>query len=174
MDKSHRKALEEFGKEQLAKLYREAMRDPSLSDIAREGLEALWRSHSWKGHEYRREGKLKEAIEEFRKDTETVITDATQAGVPQMAFCSIGDVFMELDEVENAIVAYNQALELWDKYGYGCAPHESLARAYLKQGRVDDAIDVCEEFFRTSPGLVGWGVRQVLEEARQRRLAGEQ
>jgi tetratricopeptide (TPR) repeat protein len=174
MDEPHRKEIKKSGKGQLAKLHEEVMQDPSLPDIARGGLEALWRSHSWKGHEYRRQGRLKEAIEEFRKDTEAVITGPSQAEVPQVAFCLMGDTFMELAEAENAIAAYRQALELWDMYGYGCAPHESLARAYLKQGRVDDAIDVCEEFFRTSPGLAGWGVRQVLEEARQRRLSGEQ
>lgn len=163
--------MDELQRKELEKLYKKVMRDRSLPKGAREGLQALWASHSGKGNEYRLQGKLREAIEEYRKDTELDITGHAEATVVESAFCQIGDTFMQLGEVENAIAAYEKALELWREYGYGFAPHESLAEAYLSQGRIDDAIKICEESLKD---LGSWKTRQILVEAKRRKLENEQ
>ena len=153
-------------REAIEKLSRRVARDRHLPQRAREALEALWASHSTKGQQYRFQGRRREAIEEFRKDTEIDILGESEAMVAESAFCLMGDTYMELGEIESAVDAYEEALKLWRRYGYGCAPHVSLAQAYLEQGRTDEAISVCEEL---PDNLRGWGVRQVLEEARRRR-----
>lgn len=158
--------MDSLQEEEIERLHRRAMRDRHLPQRAREGLQALWASHSTKGQEYRRQGRPREAIEEFRKDTEIDILGDGEAMVAENAFCLMGDTFMELEETESAIHAYEGALKLWRQYGYGSAPHASLAEAYLKQGRVDDAISICEE---VPENARGWGVRQALEEARRRK-----
>ena len=156
--------------EEIERLHRRAMKDRRLPQRAREGLQALWASHSTKGQEYRRQGRPREAIEEFRKDTEIDILGDSEAMVAEKAFCLMGDTFMELEETESAIDAYEGALKLWRQYGYGSAPHVSLAEAYLEQGRIDDAIGICEEELDT-PG--SWAVRQVWEKAKQQKSEGE-
>lgn len=163
--------MDELQRKELEELYKKAMKDRGLPQRAREGLQALWSSHSRKGQEYRFQGMKREAIEEFRKDTEINITGDIEATVAEDAFCLMGDTFMELGEIENAIAAYEGALELWREYGYGWAPHVDLAKAYLKQGRVDDAIGICEEVPENSRG---WGMRQILAEAERRKFGSEQ
>lgn len=159
--------MDELRRKGIEKLYKKVMRDRGLPEKARETLQAMWASHSRKGNEYRMQGKLRKAIEEYRKDTELDVTGEAEATVVENAFCQMGDTFMELGEIENAIAAYEKALELWREYGYGFAPHAGLAKAYLGQGRVDDAISICEECLETSRS---WGVRQILAEARRRKL----
>lgn len=163
--------MDELRRKEMEKLYKKVMSDRSLPKEAREGLQALWTSHLRKGQEYQRQGKLREAIEEYRKDAERDILTDADADIVEISFCQMGDTFMELGEIENAIAAYEKALSVWREYGYGFAPHAGLAKAYLSQGRVDDAISICEECLETSRS---WGVRQILAEAKRRKLEDEQ
>jgi tetratricopeptide (TPR) repeat protein len=127
-------------------------------------------SHRAQGDAYFHEGKLREAIAEYSKDTELEITTYALASVVQRAFCHHGDAFLLLGELEDAITAYTRAMETWRAYGHGQMPLASLAAAYLELGRVDDAIRVCEEHPEETGDPC---VQQVLAEARRGRAGGE-
>jgi len=116
------------------------------------------------------EGKFREAIEEYRKDTELEITTFALAYVVERAYCHMGDAYYFLEEIDNAAEAYEQALKVWRAYGYGQMPLASLAAVYLQQGRVDDAIRICEECQENEDDYC---LRYVLEEARRLKAGGE-
>jgi tetratricopeptide (TPR) repeat protein len=81
----------------------------------------------------------------------------------------MGDAYRVLGELDRAAEAYSAALALWRTYGYGEMPAASLAAVYVEQGRVDEAIAVCEEYM---PEGGDAAIRQVLEEARRRQAGG--
>jgi tetratricopeptide (TPR) repeat protein len=130
---------------EIEKFYKKTMRRPDIPEPAREVMQAIAQSHAGQASLYRVQGRLREAIEEYHKDTELKVTSHAEATVVEVAFCNIGDTYVQLGEVENAITAYESALELWRQYGYGRVPYRSLAQAYLDQGRVKDAISVSRE-----------------------------
>jgi tetratricopeptide (TPR) repeat protein len=144
--------------------------DPAVQQGLRELAQAEQASRQPQGNSYFYEGKLREAIEEYRHDTELEITTYALASVVERAYCHMGDAFLFIGGLEDAVVAYTRALETWQAYGYGEMPHASLAAAYLEQGRVDDAIRVCEEHPVEAEDPC---VKHVLAEARRLKEGGE-
>jgi tetratricopeptide (TPR) repeat protein len=163
--------MEKRVKREIEKFYKKALKDSGIPQPAQEVLQAIAQSHARQGSMYRIQGRLRDAIEEYRKDTELEITGYAEAIVAEVAFCDIGDIYMELGEIENAVAAYENALDLWQQYHYGRVPHDALAKAYLEEGRVDHAINVCREGLEWSRSE---GIEKVLIEAETRKQADDQ
>jgi tetratricopeptide (TPR) repeat protein len=143
---------------------------PDVQRGLKELAQARRVSHLDQGDAYLHQGKLREAIEEYREDTELEITTYALASVVQTSFCHMGDTFRLLGELEQAVAAYTRAMEAWQEYGYGEMPLASLAAAYLEQGQVDDAIRVCEEHPEEAQDRC---VQQVLAEAKRLKADSE-
>ncbi len=148
----------------------EFMSDPAVQRGLAEWRQALRQSCRGQGDAYFWEGKAREAIEEYQKDTELAITTYAQAAIVEQAYCHMGDAYLALGELDQAIAAYSRAVELWRQYGYGELPLASLAAAYIEQGLVDDAIRVCEENPQDAEDPA---VQQVLAQARHLKSGGE-
>ncbi len=161
---------DELEREQRDNRFDEFFSDPAVQQGLEELAQAEQASRQPQGNSYFHDGKLREAIEEYSKDTELEITTYALASVVERAYCHMGDAYLFLGEFEDAVVAYTRALETWRAYGYGEMPHASLAAAYLEQGRVDDAIRVCEEHPAEAEDPC---VKHVLAEARRLKGGGE-
>jgi tetratricopeptide (TPR) repeat protein len=160
----------ELDRDQIRKLIEEFFSDPIVEQGTREMAEAHRVSHLAQGDAYFREGKPREAIEQYRKDTELEITTYALAATVEQAYCHMGDVFLCLGECANAVTAYTQALKAWRQYGCGEMPLASLAVAYLKQGQVDDVLRVCDQNPEEAADPC---MRPVLAEARRLQAGGQ-
>jgi tetratricopeptide (TPR) repeat protein len=148
----------------------EFLADPAVQRGLKELALADQLSRLAQGHAYFHEGKMREAIEDYHKDTGLEITTYALASVVQRAFCHMGDAYLFLGELDDAVAAYTRAMEIWRAYGYGQMPLASLAAAYLEQGHLDEAIRVCEEHPEDAADPC---VQRVLVEARHRKAGGE-
>ena len=144
--------------------------DPAWQRGIGEMVQAQKVSHQAQGDTYLRDGKLREAIEEYRKDLGLEITTYALAATVQQAHCHMGDAFLMLGDFEEAALAYEAALEVWQAYGYGEMPLASLAVAYLELGRVADALRVCEEHPEEAGDPC---LQRVLAESRRLQAGGE-
>jgi tetratricopeptide (TPR) repeat protein len=160
---------EELEGEQGSSSFDEFFSDPALQQGLKELAQAERLSRRPMGDSYFHEGKPREAIEEYSKDTELEITTYALASVVEQAFCHMGDVFLFLGELEDAVGAFTRAMEIWRAYGYGQMPLASLAAAYLEQGQVDDAIRICEEHPEEAEDPC---VQRVLAESRRLKAGG--
>jgi tetratricopeptide (TPR) repeat protein len=91
------------------------------------------------------------------------------AEIVESTFWQMGNAYRQLGEIENALAAYEKALELFRQYRVGLWPHENLARLYLEQDRVDEAIAICQECLGRSNSP---GVHELLARAMAIKLGG--
>jgi tetratricopeptide (TPR) repeat protein len=154
--------MEKHVRREQERFYKEAMQRSDIPQPARAVLYALSHSHAGQASMLRGRGRLREAIEEYRKDTKLQTANYGEVVVAEEAYCYIGDIYMELGEIEDAIAAYESALDLWRMYSSGRKPYDVLAAAYLKQERLDDAIRVCKEALEESGEAQ---IEQILAEA---------
>ncbi len=145
------------------------MQDPSTFQSTKDDLQAMWSSHLKRGEDFRFRGLLREAIQEYEKEMDRPINATIDAEIVESAFWQMGNAYRELGEVEKAIAAYQKALELFRQYRVGMWPHQSLAELYLEQGRVNEAIDLCNEELEKSNS---WGAKQILEKAMALKSSG--
>jgi hypothetical protein len=144
--------------------------DPAWKRGVRELAQADHQSRRPQGDAHFHEGRLREAIEEYRKDTEVKITTFAQVSIVQRVFCHMGDAYLFLNQLEDAIAAYTRAVEEWRVYGCGQMPVASLAAAYLEAGSSDESIRACME---PPDELADPCVQHVLAEARRLKAGGE-
>jgi tetratricopeptide (TPR) repeat protein len=137
--------MSEPDKGQVKKALDEFFSDPAVQRGLREMAQAERVRCLEQGDLYLRQGKLREAIAEYGKDTQLEISTYGLAATVQKAYCHMGDAFRLLGEWDNAVAAYTRAMEVWQAYGYGEMPLASLAVAYVEQGQVAEAIRLCEE-----------------------------
>jgi tetratricopeptide (TPR) repeat protein len=168
MKNIEREEMERLVRKEQEKFYKKAMKRRDIPQPARAVLQALAHSHAAQASMLRWRGKLREAIEEYRQDIKPGTTNYGEVVVAEEAYCHIGDIYMELGEIEDAIVAYESALDLWRMYSSGRMPYDVLANAYLKQERLDDAIRICKEALEESSDAQ---VEQILVEAERRKLS---
>jgi tetratricopeptide (TPR) repeat protein len=148
----------------------EWLQEPAVQQGFKEMAQARNVSHRAQGDELFHDGKPREAIKEYRKDTRLEITTFALAATVESAYCHMGDAYLLLGELDNAIAAYTKALRVWQRYPYGENPIASLAAVYLQIGQVDEALRVCEE----NPEYVQDAcVQPILAEARRLKAGGE-
>ncbi len=129
----------------LKNLFKKIMQDPTTSQGTKDDLQTMWDSHLRRGEKLQFQGLLREAIQEYEKEMERPIKSAIDAEIVESAFWQMGNAHRQLGETEQAVAAYEKALDLFRQYRVGVWPHGELAELYLEQKRVDEAIAVCEE-----------------------------
>jgi tetratricopeptide (TPR) repeat protein len=144
---------DDFGqaKDPLDDYFKKKIKDPGIPKSTTDDLQAMMTSHLRRGEVLRFQGLLHEALKEFEKEKERPINAPIDAEIVESAFWQMGNVYCQLGEVENAIAAYEKALELIRQYRVGVSPHEDLAELYLEQQRVDEAIALCQECLERWP-----------------------
>jgi tetratricopeptide (TPR) repeat protein len=138
-------------KDPLEDYLKRKVKELGIPKSTKDDLQAMMTSHLRRGEVLRFRGLLHEALEEFEKEKDRPINAPIDAEIVESAFWQMSKVYRQLGEVENAIAAYEKALELFRQYGVGVSPHEGLAELYLKQHRVDEAIALCQECLERWP-----------------------
>jgi tetratricopeptide (TPR) repeat protein len=135
---------------------------PENDKSAKEDIRSLLSSHLISGIRLQEKGLLHEAIEEFTKENNRPIHADIDKEIVQKSYWHIGMAYKELDQIENAEEAFQHAKELLKLYKVGVSPHYNLAEIYIEQGRIDEAIDVCQESLNDGPD---GGIKQLLAKA---------
>jgi tetratricopeptide (TPR) repeat protein len=146
----------------LEEYFRKLVEDPSMPQSTKDDLQTMWSSHLKRGRDFHVRGMLREAIREYEREMDRPINAPIDAEIVESAFWQMGNAYRELGQVEKAITAYEKALELFRQYRVGTWPHESLAELYLEQGRIEEAIDLCNEELEKTDS---WGAKQLLAKA---------
>lgn len=141
---------------------RNFLENPDEEDAAKERVRSLMASHLVTGVKLQRQGLLREAIREFAEEIDRPIYTDTDKEIVQTSYWHIGIAYRKLGEIENAKVALEKARELWKLYGVGTAPHYDLAEILIDQGKLDEAIEICQELLAHIPD---GGVKQLLAKA---------
>ncbi len=105
---------------------------------------------------------FREAIAEWADEYDRPIKSQADAGIVQTAYCFTGEAYKELGEWDNAIVALQKARELLKKYRVGTGPERNLVEVFIAQGKLDEAIELCEESLAR---LSDWNLKQLLAKA---------
>ncbi len=123
----------------------------------------LMASHLTTGMQLQMQGLLSEAIVEYSKEHNRELKSSLDAEIVQTSYWHVAQVYRKLGELDQAIIALLKAEELLEQYHVGTSPHYDLAEIFIKQGKVDEAIEACEK------GLRIWskssGLKQKLIEA---------
>ena len=146
----------------LKNLFKKIMQDPTTSQGTKNDLQTMWDSHLRRGEKLQFQGLFREAIHEYEKEVERSIKSDIDAEIVESAFWQMGNAYRQLGEIEQAVAAYEKALKVFRQYRLGVWPHEDLARLYLEQNRIDEAIAVCQECLERSNSL---GAHKILAQA---------
>ena len=125
--------------------------DPKSDDAAKDNIRSLMTSHLTAGMQLQQKGLLREAIEEYAKENDRPIRSDIDAEITQKSYGHIGMVYRQLGELESAEAAFQKARELWKRYHVGVSPHHDLAEMLIEQGKLDEAIGVCQELLEDMP-----------------------
>ncbi len=134
----------------------------SDDEDAKANIRALMDSHLISGVKLQQQGLLQEAIAEYAEENNRIINTEIDAEIVQKSYWHIGTVYRKLGQLENAISAFQKARELLKLHGVGASPHYDLAEILVETGRLDEAIEVCEELLKHIPDK---GVKQILAKA---------
>jgi tetratricopeptide (TPR) repeat protein len=132
---------------------------PENDKSAKDDIRSLLTSHLITGMSLQEKGLLNEAIEEFTKENNRPIHADIDKEILQKSYWHIGMAYKELGQLDNAEEAFQQARELLKLYRVGVSPHYNLAEIFIGQGRIDEAIDICQESLNEGPD---GGVKQLL------------
>jgi tetratricopeptide (TPR) repeat protein len=146
----------------LAGYFRRVMKDPGIPQSTKHDLQIMMASHLTKGEVLRFQGLLREALAELEREKDRAIQAPIDAEIVEAAFWQMGDVYRQLGEMDEAIAAYEKAMELFRQYGVGVGPHEDLAELYLERQRIDEAIALCQEALEE---VSSWRAKQILSRA---------
>lgn len=155
---------------ELKDYFKKIIHDPTTPQSTKDDLQAMWDSHLTKGRKFQTQGLLREAIQEYEKEMDRPIKTYIDAEIVESAFWQTGNAYSQLGEIDQALAAYNKALELFREYGVGVGPHLSLAKLYLEQQRIEEAIIMCQEYLEQSPE--NWGAKQILAQAMALKSSG--
>jgi tetratricopeptide (TPR) repeat protein len=139
------------------------LQDPRLPQGAKDDFQERLSSSITQGQRYEALGYLELALNEYQKENDRPIRSAIDAEIRQQSFCHVGDIYRKLGEIGKAILAYQEAMGLYNRYSLGHPTYEELAEVYLEQGEVEEAIKMCELGLERSPS---WGLKQLLNKAR--------
>lgn len=141
---------------------RKLLDDPNVDDFGKDDIRTLLDSHLQTGMNLQRQGLLREAIGEFAKEHTRSIKSDIDAEIVQTSYWHVGRAYRKLGELDKAIAALQTARELLKKYGVGSSPHVDLAEIFIELGRLDEAIEVCQELLKRSGN---WNAKQLLAKA---------
>lgn len=137
--------------------------DPNNNDDpGKDSIRALMTSHLATGMKLQQRELLREAIEEFAKENNRPMRSDIDKEIVQNSYWHIGTVYRKLGESENAMQAFQRAREVFSQYRLGKPPHNELAEMLIEQGRLDEAIEVCQELLQLIPH---GGTKQLLAKA---------
>lgn len=146
----------------LEEYVRKFLESPDAHEGDKENIQALMTSRLTTGMELQKQGRLHEAIAEFTKENTRPINSDIDAEIVQKSYWHLGVVYSKLGDSEKAIAAFQEARALLKLHGVGASPHGELAEIFIEQGRLDEAIELCQEWLEKSRS--GWA-KQLLERA---------
>jgi tetratricopeptide (TPR) repeat protein len=138
------------------------LNDPSIDEIAKNDIRALTTSHLATGMKLQQQGLILEAIQEFAKENNRPIHSDIDKEIIQNSYWHIGVAYRKVGELENAKFAFEKARELLKLYGVGHGPHYDLAEIMIEDGKLDEAIAICQELLSEVPD---GGVKLLLAKA---------
>ena len=141
---------------------RRILNSPEVHEGDKKNIQALLTSHLATGRQRDEEGALKEAIQEYAKEHIRPIRSDIDAEIVQQSYWHVGAVYTKLGDEPKAIAAFEKARELWNQYRMGASPHGELAEILIGQGKLDEAIEICQEWLGESRS--GWA-KQLLAKA---------
>jgi tetratricopeptide (TPR) repeat protein len=136
--------------------------DPDNEEVAKDNIRSLMGSHIVTGMKLQKQGLLREAISEFAQENNRPIRSDIDKEIVQNSFWHIGKAYQKLGELENAKAAFQKADKYWKLYGVGTPPQYNLAEILLEQGKIDDAIVMCQELLDQIPD---GGTKELLAKA---------
>lgn len=151
--------------------FKKKMQDSTIPQSTKDDLQTMWASHLRRGETLQFQGRLREAIEEYEKEIGRPIKSPIDAEIVECAFWQMGNAYRQLGEIAEALAAYEKALALFREHRVGIWPHADLARLYVEQHRIDEAIAICQECLAqvSSPGA-----REVLAQAMALKAGGSE
>ena len=141
---------------------RRAIEKSELYEGDKNDLRVLMASHLTAGQKLVRMGRLHEAIAEYEKEHTRPIKKSIDAEIVQTSYFLKGRAYRGLGDNESAINALQQARELLKQYRVGSGPELELAEIFIEQGRLDEAIEICQEVLTQESD---WNIKQVLAKA---------
>ena len=124
---------------------RRAIDQSDLYEGDKNDLRELMASHLTAGQKLVTMGMLREAIAEYEKEHTRPIKSSVDAEIVQTSYFLKGRAYRDLGDNESAIIAFQQARELLKQYRVGSGPEEELAEIFIEKGRLDEAIEICQE-----------------------------
>jgi len=152
---------------ELDEYVRKFMQDPENPQVVKDQINILFTSHLTLAQEFERKGMFEEAIAEYAKEYDRPIKNGIDAEIMQKAYFQTGEVYRKLGKINEALIYMQKARELLIKYGVGSGPHKDLAEIYMEQGKIDEAIEVYEEYVQKWPE--NNFMKQLLLKAREKR-----
>lgn len=141
---------------------RKYLEESDLSDSDKAHFQDLMESALMRGQTLFRQGRINEAIAEYKKEHSRPIKTSNDAEIVQKSYVLKGRAYRELGDNENAIIAFEQARKLLKQYEVGSWPQVELAEIFIERRWFDKAIDLCQEVLATMPD---WNARQTLAKA---------
>ncbi len=141
---------------------RRAIEQSELPESDKNDLRELMASHLTAGQTLVTMGMFREAITEYEKEHMRPIKKSIDAEIVQKSYVLKGRAYRDLGDNESAVVAFQQARELLKQYRVGSGPEEELAEIFIEQGRLDEAIKLCQEVLAQESN---WKAKQVLAKA---------
>ena len=143
-------------------LLQRAIEHSDLYEGDKYDLRELMVSHLTAGQKLVRMGMLREAIAEYEKEHTRPIKKSIDAEIVQESYILKARAYRGLGDNESAINAFQQARELLKQYRVGSGPEVELAEIFIEQGRLDDAIELCQEVLARGSH---WNAEQTLAKA---------
>ncbi len=97
-------------------LVHEFLENPDIPDYEKDDLRDLWASHLIPATELEKQGRLKEAIQEYAKEHDRPIHSDSDAYIVQSSYWFVGRVYRELGDLEKAVFFLEKSGELYKKY----------------------------------------------------------
>lgn len=135
----------------LDELAQKFQQDPEIPQGIKNGVNALFTSHLASGQKYERMGMLEEAIAEYAKEYDRPINTGIDAEIVEKAYCQTGEAHLKLGQIDQALVRFQEARALLKAHGVGTSPHKYIADILIEKGRLDEAIEVLEEYTQKWP-----------------------
>lgn len=141
---------------------RKTIEKSKIYESDKSDLRKLMASHLTTGQKLAHMGMLHEAIAEYEKEHTRPIQSSADALIVQESYDLKGEAYRKLGDNENAIVAFQKARDLLKQHGVGSWPQVALAEIYIEQGRLDEAIEMCQEVLAR---MSEWNAKQLLAKA---------
>jgi len=138
---------------------RKHLEESDLYEGDKNNIREFMASHVMAGQKLFSLGMLREAIAEYEKEHARPIKSSADAEIVQESYVLKGRVYRKLGDNGNAIMAFQKARDLLIQHRVGSWPQVELAEIFIEQGRLDEAIEMCQEVLA---GGQSWDAKQLL------------